>query len=93
MIRSFAAKETEKVFRGLYSKKLPENIQRRALNKLRVLNSIVRIEELLNPPSNRLEALRGNRSDQYSIRINNQWRICFQWEDGHAHNVEIIDYH
>lgn len=93
MIQSFADKQTEKVYSGIHSKKLPNDIQRRALNKLRVLNAISNIDELLNPPSNRLEALKGNRSGQYSIRINKQWRICFEWKGGNACEVEITDYH
>ena len=92
MIQSFTDKETEKVYHGIFSKKLPNDIQRRALNKLRVLNAISIIDELVNPPSNRLEALKGDRSGQYRIRINKQWRICFEWKDGHAHEVEITDY-
>lgn len=93
MIQSFDCKETEKIFQGIYSKRFHSDIQRRALNKLRVLNAILTIEELLNPPSNRLEALKGERQGQYSIRINQQWRICFRWENGNAFAVEIIDYH
>lgn len=93
MIQSFACKETEKVFGGMYSKRFHADIQRRALNKLRVLHAISSIDELLNPPSNRLEALKGNRQGQYSIRINQQWRICFRWGNGNALDVEITDYH
>ena len=93
VIESFADKETERVFGGRVSRRFPPEIQRRALNKLRVLHAIVRIGELLDPPSNRLEALRGDRDGQFSIRINNQWRICFRWESGNAHDVEITDYH
>lgn len=93
MIASFKNKNTENIFRGEFVKGLPPDIQRRALNKLRVLNSILDIAELLNPPSNRLEALKGDRQGQYSIRINNQWRICFRWENGNAFQVHITDYH
>jgi toxin HigB-1 len=93
VIESFADKETERIYRGLMSRSFQPDIQRRALNKLRVLNAIVRIDELLNPPSNRLEALRGDKAGQFSIRINQQWRICFRWENGNAYNVSIEDYH
>ena len=93
VIESFADKETERIYRGLVSRSFPPDIQRRALNKLRVLNAIVRIDELLNPPSNRLEALRGDKAGQFSIRINQQWRICFRWENGNAQGVGIQDYH
>lgn len=92
MIASFKDKDTKAIFEGRYARSLPQDIQRRALNKLRVLHAIGRIEELLTPPSNRLEALKGDRADSYSIRINDQWRICFRW-DGNAHDVEIVDYH
>jgi proteic killer suppression protein len=93
MIESFADKESELVYSGRVSRALPQDIQRRALNKLRVLNAISRIEELLNPPSNRLEALRGNLAGQYSIRINDQWRIVFRWQNNNAQEVSIKDYH
>ncbi|MEZ5275585.1 MAG: type II toxin-antitoxin system RelE/ParE family toxin [Opitutaceae bacterium] len=93
MIEDFADKEAERIFSGRLSRRLPSDIQRRALNKLRVLHAIVRIDELLNPPSSHLEALRGDRDGQFSIRINDQWRICFRWESGGAHEVEITDYH
>ena len=93
MIESFANKQTEKIYNGEYIGKIPHDIQRRALNKLRVLNAITDIQELLNPPSNRLEALKGKRKGQYSIRINQQWRICFNWKNANAYSVEITDYH
>jgi toxin HigB-1 len=93
VIESFADRETERIYQGKFSGSLPHDIQRRALNKLRVLDAIVRIDELLNPPSNRLEALKGDMAGQFSIRINNQWRICFRWESGNACNVCIKDYH
>jgi toxin HigB-1 len=93
VIKSFKDKETETIFRGRYSKKYPTEIQRRALNKLRVLNAITDINELLSPPSNRLEALLGDRKGQFSIRINQKWRICFNWNEGNAEQVEITDYH
>ena len=93
MIESFANKQTEKIYNGEYVGKIPHDIQRRVLNKLRVLNAITDIQELLNPPSNRLEALKGKRKGQYSIRINQQWRICFNWGNANAYSVEITDYH
>lgn len=92
MIESFACEETEKVFRGQGSRRLPTDIQRTARRKLLQLHAAVRLPELSVPPGNRLEALKGGRSGQHSIRINDQWRICFRWESG-AHEVEIVDYH
>lgn len=93
MIRSFQSKETEKVFRREFSKRLPPDIQSAALRKLWMLDAATGLDDLRSPPSNRLEMLRGDRQGQYSVRINNQWRICFQWQDGHAYDVEIVDYH
>ena len=93
MIESFACKETEKIWLGKYSRKLPNDIQVRALRKLRQLNSSLTFDDLRQPPSNHLEALSGNRKGQYSIRVNQQWRLCFRWENGTAFNVEIVDYH
>ncbi|MCP4237202.1 MAG: type II toxin-antitoxin system RelE/ParE family toxin [Aestuariibacter sp.] len=93
MIESFASKETEKIFSGQPSRKLPHNIQRTARRKLLYLYDADDLRDLLAPPGNRLEKLRGNREGQYSIRINDQWRICFRWEKNHAHDVEIVDYH
>jgi toxin HigB-1 len=93
MIQSFRDKETEKVFNGRFSRKLPHDIQRLAERKLIMLHRSVDLNDLRVPPSNRLEALKGNRSGQYSIRINNQWRICFEWREDGAHKVEITDYH
>ena len=93
MIRSFADKETAKVWNEERSRKLPPDIQDTALRKLQLLAAAERIEDLLIPPGNRLEQLKGNRKGQWSIRINGQWRICFRWRDGHAENVEIFDYH
>ncbi len=93
MISSFADKETEKVFKRLFSKKLPQNIQRSALRKLRMLNRALDVTDLRVPPGNRLERLEGDREGQYSIRINQQWRICFVWDFGNAYDVEIVDYH
>jgi toxin HigB-1 len=93
MIRSFHNSETEKIWRGEYSRKLPSDIQNRAFDKLRLLNRARTIDDLRNPPSNRLHALDRDRVGQHSISINMKWRICFVWKDGHAEHVEIIDYH
>ena len=93
MIRSFKCKETEKVFSRQVSRKLPRDIQQVALRKLRMLNRAMTLQDLRVPPANRLEKLRGDRAGQYSIRINDQWRICFEWREGDAYNVEITDYH
>lgn len=93
MIRSFKCKETEKIFNRTFSRKFPQDIQRVALRKLRMLNRAKILKDLLVPPGNRLEALHGDRKGQYSIRINDRWRICFEWQKGDAYNVEIIDYH
>ena len=93
MILSFASKETAAIFSGLVVRRLPLDIQQTALRKLRQLDASRTIDDLRIPPGNRLEILRGNRKGQWSIRINDQWRICFKWEDGNAEDVEIIDYH
>jgi toxin HigB-1 len=93
VIKSFKCKETEKIFKRSFSRKLPHNIQRVALRKLRMLNRANILNDLKIPPSNRLETLRGNRKGQYSIRINDQWIICFKWSECEARNVEIVDYH
>jgi len=93
VIRSFASKETEKIFNRQRSRKLPPDIQQVALRKLRMLNRAVTLNDLRTPPANRLEKLTGNRDGQYSIRINQQWRVCFEWREGDAYNVEIVDYH
>jgi len=93
VIASFRDRETEKIWNGEFSRKLPTNIQEAALTKLRILNAAVRLENLRVPPGNRLEALKGERKGQHSIRINRQWRICFHWSAGNAHRVEIVDYH
>lgn len=93
MIRSFRDKETEKIFNRQRSRKLPSDIQQIALRKLRMLNRSQSLQDLRVPPSNRLEKLSGDRQDQYSIRINQQWRICFIWQNSDAYNVEIVDYH
>jgi proteic killer suppression protein len=93
MIKSFRDKETEKIFNRQLSSKLPQNIQRIARKRLVVLDASPELNDLRIPPGNRLEALKGNRKGQHSIRINDQWRICFKWSDGDAYNVEITDYH
>ncbi len=93
MIKKFRCKETEKIFKRNFSRKLPVDIQRVALRKLNIINAAVSIKDLLIPPSNRLKELKGNRKGQYSIRINNQWRICFKWVENDAYDLEIIDYH
>lgn len=93
MIRSFADKETEKLFNREFSKKLPSDIQRIARRKLEILDAAENLNDLRIPPSNRLEKLKGNRVHQHSIRINDQWRICFEWRETDAYEVEIFDYH
>ena len=93
MIRSFADKETEKIFHQIFSRKLPENIQKTALRKLIMLSNAKNLEDLRVPPANRLEALKGDRVGQYSIRINDQFRICFKFSDGDSYDVGIVDYH
>lgn len=93
MILSFGSKETEKVWSGERVRKWPIEIQTAGRRKLRMLNNSQNISDIRIPPSNRLEKLGGNLKDFYSIRIKDQWRIIFQWEEGNANNVEIIDYH
>ena len=93
MIKSFASKETEKLFKREFSRKLPQSIQRVARRKLEMLDAAEALQDLRLPPSNRLEKLSGVRQGQHSIRINDRWRICFQWRQGDAYNVEIVDYH
>lgn len=93
MIRSFKCKETEKLFYGRFSSKLPQDIQKTAAIKLKILNAATMLDTLRIPPSNYLEALHGNREGQYSIRINKQWRICFVWRENDPCDVEIVDYH
>lgn len=92
MIRSFRGKEARKVWEGRFSRQLPAAIQHVARRKLRMLHNAVSLEDLRIPPGNRLEPLSGKRQGQHSIRINDQWRICFVWNDG-AEQVEIVDYH
>jgi toxin HigB-1 len=93
MIRNFKDKETQKVFERERSRKLPSDIQQVALRKLRMLNRAETLQDLRVPPANRLERLAGDREGQYSIRVNDQWRVCFVWQDGDALDVEIVDYH
>ena len=93
MIQSFKCKETEKIWNQEYSRKFSEDIQRVALRKLFMIQRAKELKDLLAPPANRLEKLKGDRKDQYSIRINDQYRICFRWEDSNAYDVEIVDYH
>ena len=93
MIVTFRSPETERVWHGLFSRKLPQDIQSAALRKLRILNNAKLLTDLAIPPNNRLEALKGDRKGQHAIRINDQWRICFRWTDGGPADVEIVDYH
>ena len=93
MIRSFRGAETELVWQGIRSRKLPFDIQPVALRKLMMLHRARTLSDLRVPPANRLEPLKGKRSGQWSIRINRQWRVCFRWQEGDAHDVEIVDYH
>lgn len=93
MIKSFKSKETEKIFKREFSRKLPHGIQRNAMRKLWMIDAAPDINALRMPPSNHLEALKGDRKGQYSIRINSKYRICFKWKSGDAFDVEIADYH
>ena len=93
MIKSFADKQTAAIFAGYEVRRLPKSIQAGARRKLIFVDSAAGLESLRVPPGNRLERLKGDRAGQWSIRINNQWRICFRWQDGHAWDVEIVDYH
>lgn len=93
MIKSFRNKQAQAVWERRYIKGLPNDIARTAYRKLVQLHNAQNVDDLKAPPGNRLEALKGNRDGQFSIRINKQWRICFRWDDGNAHNVEIVDYH
>lgn len=92
MIESFRCNETEKIWRGETSTRLPQNIQNVARRKLRMLNNAIDLNDLRSPPANHLEALVGDRKGQHSIRVNQQWRLCFVWNQG-ATEVEIVDYH
>jgi proteic killer suppression protein len=93
MIVDFRCAETERIWRGQFSRKLPQDIQKTALRKLRMLNNAKVLHDLSIPPNNHLEALRKDRIGQHSIRINEQWRICFVWTEGGPAHVEIVDYH
>ena len=93
MITSFRCKETEKIFNGKFSGTLPQTIQKAAARKLEIIDAARDMEDLKIPSGNRLEALSGDRKGQHSIRINEQWRVCFVWQDGSADDVEIVDYH
>jgi proteic killer suppression protein len=93
VIKTFKDAETQKIYQRERSRKLPSDIQQVALRKLRMINNAININDLRVPPANRLEKMSGNREGQYSIRINDQWRICFEWKNGDAFNVEITDYH
>lgn len=93
MIRSFRDRETERFWRGFAARRFPPEIRRAAQRKLELIDAAGRLDDLRSPPGNRLEALSGDRKAQHSIRINQQWRICFRWTDGGADDVEISDYH
>jgi len=93
MIKSFSDAETEKVYKRRFSKRLPNDIQKVALRKLRMLANAHDVIDLRSPPGNRLERLAGEREGQHSIRVNDQWRVCFVWPGGDAYEVEICDYH
>lgn len=93
MIKSFKGKEAERIYQGRYSKRILRDIQRLAARKLEMLAAASELRSLRIPPSNRLEKLKGDRAGQYSVRINDQWRICFIWNAGDAYDVEIVDYH
>jgi proteic killer suppression protein len=93
MIHSFRDPETERLFLRQGSRRLPSDLLRVTLKKLVILHAAESLEDLRTPPGNRLERLRGDRAGHYSIRINDQWRICFLWKDGGAHEVEVVDYH
>ncbi len=93
MIKSYRDKETEKVPKGRFSRRLPTEIQRRTKMRLDRINAATVLEDLRGPPSHHLEVLGGDRKDEHGIRINDQWRICFEWIEGNAYNVEITDYH
>jgi proteic killer suppression protein len=93
MIKHFAAQETADLFSGRSSRRISGDTQRRAVAKLLALHAASSLDELRNIPGNRLEKLKGDRSHQYSIRINDQWRVCFRWRNGDAYEVEIVDYH
>jgi proteic killer suppression protein len=93
VIKSFKESETERIFHRQRSRRLPPDIQQVALRKLRMLNNAFSLGDLRSPPANHLQKLAGDRTGHYSIRINDQWRVCFEWRDGDVYNAEIIDYH
>ena len=93
MILSFACAETERLFRGELARRLPPAMQRTARRKLLALNAATELRQMAVPPGNRLEPLKAGRKGQHSIRVNDQWRICFRWQGGQAHEVEMVDYH
>jgi proteic killer suppression protein len=93
VIKSFRDRETERIFQGQFSRRFPKEIQRIAARKLEIIAAATQIDTLRIPPSNRLEKLKGERAGQFSIRVNDQWRICFVWRSGDAYDVEIADYH
>lgn len=93
MIKSFRDRDTERLFQRQRVRRIPTDVQRPALRKLRLLDAAENINDLRVPPGNRLERLKGERAGEYSIRINDQWRICFRWHANNAHDVEIVDYH
>jgi proteic killer suppression protein len=93
MIKSFADKATQKIYQREFVKKLPAEVQQAGLRKLRMLNNAKSLRDLRSPPGNRLEKLKGDRAGQHSIRINDQWRVCFEWRENDAYGVEITDYH
>ena len=93
MIQSFADSETEKLYRGLVSRRLPQNLQKVMHRKLVMVNAAAKLEDLSVPPGNRLEALKGDRKGQHSVRANQQWRVCFRWTESGPTDVEIVDYH
>lgn len=93
MIQSFADRDTERLFERHPVRRLPVVLHRAMLRKLVVLDAAEQLDDLRVPPGNRLEKLRGDRAGQHSIRVNDQWRVCFRWKGGHAYDVEIVDYH
>ena len=93
MIQGFACAETEKIFNGRMARRFPPDIQRTARRKLLQLHAAVTVRDMAVPPGNRLEALKGSRAGQHSVRVNDQWRICFRWQGSDAYDVEIVDYH
>jgi len=93
MIKSFRDKQTEQIFARQFSRRFPQNLHRIAWRKLTMLDAAEQLSDLRVPPGNQLEKLSGDRAGKYSIRINDQWRVCFRWKDGNVYDVEITDYH